>query len=311
MASIRRRRDRKGTRWIVDCRDVPGGRRLTVGTREQAEVLRAEMVRQAQPVQQDRDITLDAFADRWLGQIAVSVEANTLASYRQNLAKHIRPAFGSMKLRAIHRGHVRALLARKRADALSRNSVRLIRATLSVMLGDAVDDAIIFVNPAAGTGRRGRRQPDMGDQAEQPKNVRVMTYEQPATFLAVSKPRCDRRSHVLFLLLADAGLRPGEACGVKWTDFDAVARTLRVERAITNDGQVKATKTGGARLVDLSRRLATTLADLQGRLKAGASPAGQESIGLHALLPEGRPQPPRADGAASHGCPGLCAGRSG
>jgi len=297
VASIRRRRDRKGTRWIVDCRDVPGGRRLTVGTREEAEMLRAEMVRQAQqaqPVPQDRDITLDAFADRWLGQITVSVEANTLASYRQNLAKHIRPAFGSMKLRAIHRGHVRALVARKRADGLSGNSVRLIRATLSVMLGDAVDDAIIFVNPAAGAGRRGRRRPDMGDQAGQPEKVRVMTYEQLATFLAASEARCDRRAHGLFLLLADAGLRPGEACGVKWADFDAVARTLRVERAVTNGGQVKATKTGGARLVDLSRRLATTLADRQARLKAEAAPAGEESIGPWAFeRSAGRPVRPR------------------
>src|SRR5260370_42572478 len=116
-----------------------------------------------------------------------------------------------MKLRAIHRGHVRALLARKRADGLSRNSVRLIRATLSVMLGDAVDDAIIFVNPTAGTGRRGRRRPDAGEQAERPKKVRVMTYEQLAAFLAVSKARCGRRSPVPFLPLHDAGRRLREA----------------------------------------------------------------------------------------------------
>ena len=93
MASIRRRKDRKSG-WVVDCRDVPGGRRLTVTTREQAEALRAEMVKQGQqamPSTQDRDITLDAYADRWLEQITSSVEPRTLASYRENLRLHIRP----------------------------------------------------------------------------------------------------------------------------------------------------------------------------------------------------------------------------
>ena len=78
MASIRRRRDRSS--WVVDCRDVPGGRRVVVKTREQAEFVRAEMIRQsqqAQPVAQDRDVKLGEFADRWLLQIAASVEPKT------------------------------------------------------------------------------------------------------------------------------------------------------------------------------------------------------------------------------------------
>src|SRR5262245_7570439 len=161
MASIRRRKDRSS--WVVDCRGVPGGRRVVVKTREQAEFVRAEMIRQsqqAQPVTQDRDIKLAEFSTRWLDQITASVEPKTLASYRQNLRLHIVPAFGAAKVRAIHRGHIKALLAQKRAEGLSRNSVRLIRATLSVMLGDAVDEGILQINPASGIGRRGRKSPD-------------------------------------------------------------------------------------------------------------------------------------------------------
>jgi integrase len=199
MASIRRRKDRKGTRWIVDCRDIPGGRRLTFKTREEAELARADLVKasqQAQPVPTDRDVTLDTFADRWLAQIAVSVEANTLNSYRQNLAKHIRPVFGPMKLRAIHRGHVKAFLAKKRLEGLSKNSVRLIRATLSVMLGDAVDDGVLQVNPAAGTGRRGRKRPDTISSTERQQAIRVMDYRQLVTFLKCAAARCSRRAYL-------------------------------------------------------------------------------------------------------------------
>jgi hypothetical protein len=46
--------------------------------------------------------------------------------------------------------HVKALLSKKRAQGLSKNSVRLSRATLSVMLGDAIDDMISSANPALG-----------------------------------------------------------------------------------------------------------------------------------------------------------------
>jgi hypothetical protein len=57
--------------------------------------------------------------------------------------------------RELHRGHVKALLASIRACGLAKNSVRLIRATLSVILGDAVEDGILQTNPALGVVRRG------------------------------------------------------------------------------------------------------------------------------------------------------------
>ena len=280
MASIRRRKDRKSG-WIVDCRDVPGGRRLTVSTREQAEALRAEMVKQGQqamPSTQDRDITLDAYADRWLEQITSSVEPRTLASYRENLRLHIRPIFGDVKVRGLHRGHIKALLAKKRTEGLSKNSVRLIRATLSVMLGDALDDGILQTNPALGIGRRGRKSPDSISHADRQKKIKVMTYEQLATFSAVSSAKCSRRNALFFLLMADAGLRPGEACGIQWPDFDPVGRTLHVERSVEDSGRVKTLKTDKSRSVDLSPRLVSALLRLQASLEADAMLAGEDGI---------------------------------
>jgi integrase len=277
MASIRKRRDRKS--WVVDCRDVPNGRRVVVKTREQAEFIRAEMIRQsqqAQPVTQDRDIKLDAFADRWLVQIATSVEPRTLDSYKQNWRVHIKPAFGGMKVRAIHRGHIKALLAQKRAAGLAKNSVRLIRATLSVMLGDAIDDGILQINPAAGIGRRGRKSPDSLSAADRQKKIKVMTYEQLATFLAVASARCSARSASLFLLMADTGLRPGEACGVQWADLDR--ETLRAERAVEVTGRVKNLKTDKSRRVDLSARAAAVLSDLRAMAEAEVLAAGKGDV---------------------------------
>ena len=89
-------------------------------------------------------------------------------------------------------------------------------------------------------------------QADRKKNVKAMTHEQLATFLTFSSARCSQHNHVLHLLSADAGLRPSEACAVKWSDFDALGKTVRVERAARDTARVKEIETGEDREVDLS-----------------------------------------------------------
>jgi integrase len=150
--------------WLVDFFDATGKRRrVTAPTRAAAELLFAEKVaqsRQAAPPVQDPDISVARYAAGWLEEVRTTLEPRTHRSYAQLLRLHILPAFGGMKLRALHRGHIKALLNEKRRLGLSKNTVRLIRATLSVLLSDAVDAGIIFANPASGIARRGRKRAD-------------------------------------------------------------------------------------------------------------------------------------------------------
>ena len=84
-----------------------------------------------------------------------------------------------------------------------------------------------------------------------------------------------RRDAVLFLTLADAGLRPGEALALRWDDVDAVGRAVRVSRAVSA-GEIKATKTGGLRDVDLTARLAAALSGWQAAQEAEALVDGRD-----------------------------------
>lgn len=68
-------------------------------------------------------------------------------------------------------------------------------------------------------------------------------------------------------VLAYAGLRPGEAVGLRWGDVRD--RTILVERAVAL-GEVKTTKTGKTRSVRLLGPLASDLA--QWRLASGRPP---------------------------------------
>jgi hypothetical protein len=62
-------------------------------------------------------------------------------NYTERPRRHILPALGHLKLREIHRAHIKALLADKRRQGHAKNSVRLMKAALSAMLSDAVDEA--------------------------------------------------------------------------------------------------------------------------------------------------------------------------
>jgi integrase len=244
---IRFRQDR--SLWEVDYRDAEGPRRRPLFPTEEAahehatEVLRSQGV--LPPPTEDRDIALRVYATRWLAIVEHEKDPNTVRSYKERLEGHVLPALGHLKVREIQRGHVKAFLAQKRGRGYAKNSVRLMRASLSAMLSDAVDDGIIIANPAAlQLGRRKASRADKLTSAERLQNVRPMTWEQRDTFLAAAAS--ERQYSALFVLLVKAGLRPSEAFALKPGDVDWNGRTVRVERA-WNLGREKPTKTRSER----------------------------------------------------------------
>jgi integrase len=256
MPSIRRRKRAKRDVYVVDYRDGAGVRRLeTYATKQEAEDALARVIpesRQAIAPAVNRDITIEDYSKRWLLQIASEIKPRTLRSYKQQVKLHVLPAFGHFRVRALHRGHIKAVLAEKRAGGLSKNSVRMIRATLSVMLSDAVEDGVILANAALQLRGTRRRRADTLTQADRQKAIRPMSQAQLSAFLAAAES--DSRHYALFLLLARTGMRPGEAYGLQWGDLDLRARELRVERSWSL-GRVETPKTGETRTVDMSEQL--------------------------------------------------------
>src|SRR5262249_46482696 len=157
MACIRRRRGK----WVADYRDGAGIRRwVTCETRKQAEDVLTEGVREArQPTRPvvDSNITLSAYAERWLDLIAPTIKPRTHNGYAQTLRLHLLPILGTTKVRLLQKGRIKSFLAEKLREGkvkkifagtistevrgpLARHSVRIIHATLRAMLNAAVDD---------------------------------------------------------------------------------------------------------------------------------------------------------------------------
>jgi integrase len=220
-------------------------------------------------------VTLNEYADRWLVEIASSVEPRTVESYRGMLKNHVRPSLGALPLPSITRGQVKSLLAKKREAGLSKDTVRLIRAAISALFSDAVDSELAPSNPAAKVGHaRGRKSPDSVSTSERRQNIKAMSAEQLDTFLKAA-PR--ERLGLLFLFLADTGVRPGEAFALRWPDVDLVGRQVHITRAIARGKRIKDTKTNTDRYVDLTPRLAKALDVYQTEIEKKALETGREA----------------------------------
>jgi integrase len=269
MASIRKRARARGREvYEVDYTDATGRRRrLTAKSREAAEQLRAEKVReasQAMPTDVDRDVILSEYATSWTERLpALGLAESTTKNYAQMLRLYILPELGQLKVRHIHRAMLRNFLARKRQQGLGKNTVRLIRATLSSLLTDALDDGIILANPALALGRKRNRGYAL-NQAD--RRVHPLADDQLRALLDAAA-RHDSHYHPYFMALALAGLRPGEGLGLQWHDFDFASGHIAVRRAI-KDGTARAPKTYGSRVVDLHPELAAGLRRLRASQQA-------------------------------------------
>ena len=137
-------------------------------------------------------------------------------------------------------------------------------------------DGIISENPARVLAQERRKRPDRVSKAERTKHIRPLSREHLAIFLGAAARWCSPRDAVLYLTLADTGVRPSEGLALRYEDFDPVRRTLHVERAVSAAGMIKATKTEAARDVDVTRRLADTLSALQATAEADALARGTD-----------------------------------
>lgn len=268
MACIRKRRGK----WVVDYRDGAGVRRwLTCETRREAEDVLSEKVRESRQrirPSVNRHLTVAEYAEKWFRVCSQLLKPRTLDSYTMLLRVHLLPEFGPLRLSHVQRAHVKEFLLRRLESGLSRGSVKLIHAVLRALLASAVSDGLLVGNPAQGLGKE-LQLSRPADQEHAEVEERAMMREQLRCFLAtvVTPHRYDRRYYELFLTLARAGLRLGEALALKWGDLDFYARKIHVRRTVISRRDTGTPKGNRKRVVDMSQELRRALLRLQVRRK--------------------------------------------
>lgn len=170
-------------------------------------------------------VTLGQWLERWLEDAVKPNKAHrTYATHRQQIRSHVLPALGRIKLEALRKAHVDRLYAdlvraKPEGAGLVPSSVRRVHAVLHAALEEAVRGDLIPRNPAAHANKPRVRQ----------KEIEPLDAKQAVAFLEAAR---GDRYEALYVLCLTAGLRQGEALGLKWSDIDLDAGTLQVNRQL-------------------------------------------------------------------------------
>ena len=238
-------------------------------------------------------VTVGAFLIRWLEDVVRPNKTHrTYATHLQQARSHIIPALGRIKLKAIRKAHIDRLYAdllrdKPEGSGLAPTSVRRVHAVLHAALEEAVRGDLIPRNPAAHANKPKVRQ----------EEIEPLDGEQAQAFLEAAR---GARYEALYVLCLMAGLRQGEALGLKWSDIDLDEGTLRVNRQlqrVRRDGEKSGKlvfsepKNASRRTVGLPQRAVAALRShrkrqLEEKLQAGPL---YEDQGLVFATSAGRP----------------------
>jgi integrase len=146
---------------------------------------------------------------------------------------HIEAGLGAIPVARLDREDVADWIENlAAAGQLSRRSVQICRTVLRAALSEAVDEGLIPRSPAARVGL-----PRTVAKSAKPKVIEAWDAAQVRRFLDSTS---EHRWAVAFRLGVLYGLRRSELLALKWDDFDARAKTLRVDESVV------ATATGAA-----------------------------------------------------------------
>lgn len=211
--------------------------------------------------------TFAEWAEEWLNNWVLNMAPRTRSETESLLRRLLRyeRQFGGIRLSELNAGHVQQVVNRLRERPLSPRSVRmyhgLVRGCLAraERLGKVARNVALLVDLPA----------------QQRTERRFLTPEQAEIFL---QRATECRFCALFAVLLLTGMRPGEACALRWEDLDD--RVIRVRRAVVwlpNRAAILAeTKTRRSRVITLGARVLGILKrhraqQVAWRLKMGAT----------------------------------------
>ena len=213
--------------------------------------------------------TIKEYHEKWLAELEkTDVKKSTKESYSYLMTRHVVPAFGKERLDLIDYAKLK-LWVIEQSEKYAKDTVRLMVAVLRVMLQEAVNEGIIFVNPVMKLGKFYRSAKKIKEKID------PFTIEEFHLIEATCRERFPE--HYPFILcMARTGMRIGEATALQWIDIDFDKNYIIVRRNIPHHRQVQTTKTEASqRKVDMSPELSAELKRLRTERKKHALADGK------------------------------------
>ena len=194
---------------------------------------------------ENSNMTLGEWLDKWLNEYMTgTVRESTLKGYRNHIEAYIKPNLGHKQIAFITTADVQRMYNKLKKQGrvnkhpqfgfeLSDSMVVDIHRVLHKAMKTAVQEHLIPTNPTEKTVRPKIIKKDM----------QVLTDEQLDKFLNAIELETEWRD--FFYTELTTGLRRGEICGLKWTDFDeetgriTINRSIEVKNGIVTEGETK------------------------------------------------------------------------
>jgi integrase len=165
-------------------------------------------------------LTTGEFLTNWINKKhKTSIAATTHRRYASLINVHIIPALGSIKLQAITKNHINALMLQMRDKGQSARSQQRARAVLSAAFESAMEDDLVASNPVV------KSRTITLDNTQ----IHPLSLEEVQTLLAKTKGvQMQARIRVAVLY----AMRQGEALGLQWSDIDFNKKTVFIWQQI-------------------------------------------------------------------------------
>jgi len=194
------------------------------------------------------------YAATWIKVIIpATCKPSTLRDYKGILKNHVLPEFGEKPVDEITRLMVKRFLMKKINEGFASSTVTHIKNAISGVLNLALDDEMIFSNPAHSIGKIFKKQ-------QQKLAIRPYTSLELISLLDSVKKHCPEQ-YPMYLTMARTGIRLGECLGIQWKDIDFRNRFIHIQRGFSK-GRVETPKSGQDRKVDMSLQLTDVLKNL-------------------------------------------------
>jgi integrase len=175
-------------------------------------------------------MTIGSFLLSWLEEEHKhNIAHSTYKRYRALLVHHINPVINEIELQKVTPSDISFVLTRMRESGQSPRSQQQARALLSVALGEAENKGYITLNPVKKVRIPINRVKEIDPLGIEEVKRLLETYK--GTYMSA-------RLHIALL----AGLRQGEALGLRWQDVDFETGLLEVRNQVQKiDGKLQLT----------------------------------------------------------------------
>lgn len=228
--------------------------------------------------------TLRAYSDGVFMPAKEAVLSETSRSgYRMFLDRHILPTLGDTLLVDVTPAMLtKLLLDFQKAGHAHASVIKLYNILNGVFQMAELDDSVT-VNPM----RKVRRPAARKDEQQQPEADKALTAERLRYVLdCVDREPLQWRAYMY--LLADTGMRRGEACGLQWEDIDFKTGTVEIRRNLQYTAAAGVytalPKNGRTRRVDVGE-------DVLGLLRALRQQQSERCISRWVFTQEGTAEP--------------------